>query len=110
MFSQSILSDLKANLGQSLVAFAPELLLCVGVVVLLLVRLLPRSRGHLGGVALVVTALGLAFALVPVLGVQKWLFGESSGSFFMASRDKPFGGMLALDHMTNYVRLILFGF
>src|SRR5260221_2172923 len=115
MFTKSALSSLESNLFRDLSAFAPELFLCVGIVVMLLHRLLPRSRAHLSGVALVVMGLGFLAAFLNAGASQGWFEGSLAGANSMGMhsltyRDAVFGRMIVLDHLTNFARLVLFGF
>lgn len=84
----------------SLTDFAPELVLCGGIVLSLLLRMFPRlDRLHLGYVALGVCLLGL------------WFTWTQWQPFLTAShppRDM-FSGMLVYDPLTVFVRLFVFG-
>src|SRR5262249_52614390 len=90
----AIQSALNADLG----GFVPELVLCVGIVVLLLLRLLPTlDRLHLGYVSLFFSLGALAYA------VLDWIPQASP------SRDL-FTGLLRLDSFTLFIRLFLLSF
>jgi NADH-quinone oxidoreductase subunit N len=97
--------------------FLPELLLCVGIVLLLVLRLLRVfDRTHLGGIALVFVLAALAVSVwqwfgevrVPGVGVfkaespdparAKFLFGDVGS------------GLLVFDYFTLFVRFFLYGF
>ena len=72
----AILQQLQASLALDFLAFLPEILLCIAIVLLLLLRLLPSfDRVHLGWVALVMTLLAL--------GVS-WAQWTGSAGFFRA--------------------------
>ncbi len=87
---------LQSSVGISLLMFLPELVLCVGIVVLLLARLVPLfDRVHLGG-----GALGTLIAALFAAGYQLYL-DDWGGSYF--------AGMLVSDPFAGLVRcLILF--
>jgi NADH-quinone oxidoreductase subunit N len=105
----AILQQLQASLALDFLAFLPEILLCIAIVLLLLLRLLPSfDRVHLGWVALVMTLLAL--------GVS-WAQWTGSAGFFRAedlnSRSRAldgFSGMLVYDNFTVFIRLFLFAF
>ncbi|MFL5341556.1 MAG: NADH-quinone oxidoreductase subunit N [Gemmataceae bacterium] len=114
MFNKNALESMETLLFRDLSAFLPELLLCAGIVSMLLLRLLPRSRGHMGSVALIVTALGFVAAFLTAGADDGWFSGvpmmKEFGMPLLQSRENVFGRMLVIDHLTNYVRLVLFGF
>lgn len=91
--------QLTQSLGQSLAAFAPEMVLAGGVVLLLLLRLFSAfNRVHLGYIGL-----GLA-------AVALWLSWTQWQSFMAAdntSQLSAFSGMLVWDGLTAFVRLFL---
>jgi len=95
---------LRHDLAKDCMAFLPEIILCVTIVGLLLVRLFRGvERWHLGYETLVLTL--VAFAI----SAQQWnKFGEA-GHHFQGPRD-AFGGMVAYDNFTIFLRLFLFGF
>jgi NADH-quinone oxidoreductase subunit N len=93
-----ILEDIQQDLASSIQGFAPELILCGGIVVLLLLRLLPSlDRWHLGWVSL-----GISF-LALVASLTDWL-GRSD------PREPLFTGLLALDRFTLFLRVFLAAF
>jgi hypothetical protein len=105
MFGQQVINQLQTNLKESLTAFVPELLLCLGIVVMLLLRLLPRLRLHMGTVALFFCG----FALL--LTVGQWLDSESINLLGkIDAKGKYFAGLVVLDHFTSFLRLLLLGF
>lgn len=90
------------TLWADLALFFPELLLCTGIVVLLLLRLLSSFDGvHLGWFALGVAsfAFGVSFAQWTGAGIA----GRGSGS-------GCFSGLLVYDSLTIFSRLLLLGF
>src|SRR5262245_14386233 len=111
------LDALQASLGQDLLAFLPEVVLCGTIVLLLLVRLFPRfDRRHLGGVALLLTLYALFVAWC------QWAQYEYAGDWWRFRYDPrldapgsptsltAFGGMLVYDNFLIFVRLFLLGF
>src|SRR5262249_45668144 len=98
MFLQpQILEDIQNALAADLGGFVPELVLCVGMVVLLLLRLLPSfDRLHLGWVSLGFTLGALAYA------VYDWTEPDQ--------RNDLFTGLLRFDGFTMFMRLFLLAF
>jgi len=99
MFLQpGIVDDIQKSLASDLRGFVPELILCAGIVVLLLLRLLPSfDRLHLGWVS-------LAFALGALIyaGADWMETGDFSGDLFT--------GLLRFDPFTLFMRLFLLSF
>ncbi len=95
MFPTAIKVDsLQWTVGNDLLMFLPEVVLCVGIVTLLLARLLPLlDRAHLGGLALATVAVALFTAGSQVYG------GDWSGPYF--------GGMLSSDAFAGLVRCFI---
>jgi NADH-quinone oxidoreductase subunit N len=97
------------NLILSLLNFAPEVVLCVGVVFLLLLRLFRTfDKTHMSGIALLFTLIALAVSII------QW-----NGEFGLEEPDKRFpswvfgdrgSGLLIYDHFTVYIRCFLYGF
>jgi NADH-quinone oxidoreductase subunit N len=115
MFTKSGLDKLSTQLFDDLPGLAPELLLCAGIVIMLLYRLLPRSRAHLSGIVFVVVALGFLAAFFNAGASQGWFDGSLSPANSLGIRNRSFneaifGRMIVLDHLTNFTRLVLFGF
>jgi NADH-quinone oxidoreductase subunit N len=100
MYLHEWLERLQTKLGLDLFHFAPEIVLCVAIVVMLLLRLFTRlNRLHMGAVALIFTVLALAV---------NWLMWTQPGS-----RDADllmFTGLLAFDNFTLFLRLFLLAF
>lgn len=87
----------------SLTHFLPELIVCAGIVLLLLVRLFPLvDRSHLSGLALLTAAAAL------VVSCYQWAGplapGQSATYVFGDSAQ----GMLVYDHFTLYLRVLLY--
>jgi NADH-quinone oxidoreductase subunit N len=111
MLTTNIIESLQKNLFNDLLAFTPELLVCVAIVVMLCLRLLPRFRAHLSGAALVFTLLALV-----ITALQWWAgtFSVTEKSWvkdyaipFLSAKEQPFTRLLALDHLTCFLRLLL---
>src|SRR5579864_3882462 len=102
MYLQTWLDSLQSNLNKDLIHFAPELVLCLGIVLMLLVRLFTRlSHAHMGTVALVFTviAIGLNWEMWDKPAEQ-----QERADLFM------FSGLLAFDNFTLFLRLFLLAF
>ncbi len=100
-----LLQQLQADLGRDLAAFAPELVLCGTIVVLLLLRLFSGlNRLHLGYLALVLTGVALVIA-----GLQ-WRHNPTFDPRGDAGALQLFSGLLAYDDFTIFLRLFLLGF
>jgi NADH-quinone oxidoreductase subunit N len=101
-----------AELALDMLKFLPETIICIGIVVLLLIRLFDK-RAHVGGFALLV-ALGALFVsiceLPQTLPLTRQWFGEAALQY-MPLRPRPiFQNLLMFDSLTVYLRCILFGF
>ena len=93
------LNALQSSLIDDLLAFAPELILCGGIVLLLILRMFRAlDRVHLGSIALILTLAALAFSF------QQWQSIPRGGA------GEIFSGLLAYDRFTVFLRLFLFGF
>lgn len=103
MLTTSFLDDLQGGMLHSLEVFLPELVLCGGIVVLLLLRLfLNGERLHLGFVALGFTLAALGFA---------WVQWQSHPSLQgIVQQQDVFGGMIVFDRLTAFMRLFLLAF
>src|SRR5205085_2657861 len=109
-FMLQSISVLPSDLTLDSLRFLPELVLCLGIVVMLFVRLFRGTeRSHLGWTA-------LAFTLVALgVSVLQWepdnYFGLESPSASAASRPQTmYAGLLVFDHFTLFLRCFLFGF
>jgi NADH-quinone oxidoreductase subunit N len=107
--TSNMLQRLQDALTRDIVAFLPELILCAGIVILLILRLLRTfDRTHMGWVALLITL--AAFAI-------SWCQWRGSYGFMrpdeMSSQTKAvnlFSGLLVYDNFAIFIRLFLFGF
>jgi NADH-quinone oxidoreductase subunit N len=109
MFMHEWIENLGVGLKADLLNFSPELALCSGIIVLLLLRLFKfLDRMHLSTVAMLFTLLGLALAFGQWRDLTqteiRWHVGEVSKSTDL------FAGMLAFDKFTVFLRLFLLGF
>jgi NADH-quinone oxidoreductase subunit N len=104
--SSDLVNNLTGQLGRDCLAFLPELLLCGGIVLLLLLRLFPLlDRVHLGWVALVVSAAPL------VVAWDQWQTGwYVTRPADFGPRPDLFTGLLVYDNFTVFLRLFLLGF
>lgn len=106
MFTLESLHSLQADLGRDSLAFLPELILCGGIVLLLLLRLFrPLTRVHLGWVALALSAAALVAACFQWRGV----FGLERPAHYGGSLS-IFSGLLIYDNFTIFLRLFLIFF
>src|SRR5262245_37544985 len=107
------IDKLQGDLLLDVLVFLPELLLCVGIVVLLLWRLVPMfDRTHLGGIALAFTLAALAVSICQWKGgFGEWLPNLLETPSLMAMKARPFfTGLLVYDHFTIFLRCFLFAF
>jgi NADH-quinone oxidoreductase subunit N len=108
MLSSKILDALQSELAQDCAAFLPELILCGGIVLLLLLRLFKLfDRWHLGWISLLVSlgALGVTYA--------QWSgCCMTSPHDFAQERHSAdlFSGMLIYDYFTVFLRFFLLAF
>lgn len=96
----SAVQELTQSYSQSLGLFAPELILCVGIILMLLIRLFNAfNRVNLGYVALVVTLVSL------------WVSWTAWQPFLSSTpinaRENLFAGMLVYDGLSAFLRLFL---
>ena len=99
-FSPVEFATLKSRLPYDLVSFAPELLLVITIVLVLLMRLFRAfDRVHLYPVAFVPVAFALAITIA---------HGATLAS--NAQRGEAFGGLLALDGFAAFLRSLLLVF
>jgi NADH-quinone oxidoreductase subunit N len=105
MFLSDALAELQKYLAADIAGFAPELVLCTGIVFLLLLRLFTAlDRWHLGSVALIVTLVALTISL------GQWTQGQVAGQAGGPNPGPLFTGLLVLDNFTVFLRLFLIGF
>src|SRR5262245_41951667 len=108
MLTTNIIDALQQNLYRDLLAFSPELLICLGIVIMLGLRILPRFRAHMSGVALFFTGTALLLTVLQWWDV-KFSMGASKGTFslnmltFLPARERPFSGLVSLDHLTGFL-------
>src|SRR5262249_12618886 len=102
-----------------LLDFIPELLLCVALVLLLVLRLLKLfDKVHLGGIALTFTFFALAFSVAQWLAGEPGQVGDYLRLYGVRAPDSAvrmlFGdaksGLLIYDHLTVFLRCFLYGF
>jgi NADH-quinone oxidoreductase subunit N len=106
MFTPETLQSLQADLGRDCLAFLPELILCGGIVLLLLLRLVRAfDRLHLGWVALVIGGASLLAACAQWRGA----FGLEPPGHYGGSLP-IFTGLLVYDNFTVFLRLFLIFF
>src|SRR5207237_53067 len=97
MYLHAWLDTLQSNLNKDLIHFAPELVLCFTIVLMLLLKLFSGLRRmHLGAVALGLTLIALG------LNWQLWDQQERA--------EPMFTGLLSYDNLTLFVRLFLLAF
>ena len=87
--------------------FLPELLVCGGIVVFLLLRLFDRS--HMGTIALLVTVLALGVSIAQWSSTGPFQ-AETSTVSTVPHPVRAFGGLLVYDHLTIFLRCFLYGF
>ena len=98
-FTSARIETLQTTVGNDLLLFAPELVVCCGIVVLLLARLLPQfDRSHLGTVSIVVIVASLAALIGQLITVERGL-GAYAGAYF--------DGMLVSDRFAAFVRCLV---
>jgi NADH-quinone oxidoreductase subunit N len=103
--TETLFQELQTNLGRDAQAFAPELLVCAGIVLLLFVRLFRFfDRNHLGWVALVLALGALAMSL------GQWQGWAYDPRVYNSEPLDIFTGMLVFDNFAIFVKLFLYGF
>src|SRR5436309_1993786 len=105
--TETVLQQLQASLNRDSLAFLPELFLCGGIVLMLLVRLFTFfDRNHLGWVALVLSlgAFGITWT--------QWTGGAeySPADYSPTTSLNLFSGLLVYDNFALFVKLFLYGF
>jgi NADH-quinone oxidoreductase subunit N len=113
--TEHLLEILRANLARDTTAFAPELVLCVGIVILLLARLVPFfDRNHLGWVALVIALGALATSWMQWAGYDAYDprvgINATLSEADQISSLELFTGMLVFDNFSIFIKLFLYGF
>ena len=95
-------ADTKLSLG----LFGPELILCVTIFLILVVRIWPRGEKANGFVFLIAIA-GSALALLTPCGGQPWNLLQGAESY---QRVELFTGMIVYDGLTVFIRGLLLVF
>jgi NADH-quinone oxidoreductase subunit N len=114
MFSN--LDQLTNKLLVDALAFMPELLLCVTIVLLLVLRLFKGFDGmHLGGLSLAVTLLALLYSWGQWQGSLFWgpfqvPLSRPEGLDHLTRAQDLFSGMVVYDNFTIFFRMFLLGF
>ncbi len=105
----SAISSLSSGLMNDLLAFLPELVLCMAIVLMLLVRLFRAfDHWHLGLYALGFTLLALGLSCAQWKGwVGIWTPEQIEKDLKL---QHMFSGLLVFDTFTVYVRIFLYGF
>jgi NADH-quinone oxidoreductase subunit N len=107
-FTATGIDTLYKNVLRDSLAFLPELILCVTVVLLLFLRLFrSTSRLHLGWLALASTVSCLVVSVMQWTGTglaSPTKFFEKAGGYDIYS------GLLVYDNLTLFLRMFLFGF
>src|SRR4051812_31224086 len=108
MLSSKLLDALQGEVARDCAAFLPELILCGGIVLLLLLRMFSAlDRLHMGWVAIAISGGALGAACVQWCGC-----GLTSPEQFLNGNGQSdiFGGMLIYDNFTVYLRVFLLAF
>ncbi len=98
---------------KSLLGFAPELLACLTIVLMLVLRLFPGSgKSHVGPLAIILTLLSLAWSVGQWAGVPDVMSGKGYllDPLRPGEKEALFGGLLVNDHLTVYLRMFLYSF
>ncbi|MBI2808224.1 MAG: NADH-quinone oxidoreductase subunit N [Planctomycetes bacterium] len=91
---------LQSRLPADAVAFLPELVLCGAIVVMLLIRLVPRyDRVHMGAIAILIAGFACGLAC------YQWTQMTN-----VARTEYLFGGMLVFDNFTIFLKIFLLAF
>src|SRR5262245_33496208 len=108
--TSNAIEKLETNLIVDVNAFLPEILLCGAIVLLLLLRLLTSfNRVHMSWVALLFTLLALAVSWFQWTG--DWRGIQTPADLNVRTRAHGiFGGLLAYDIFTIFVRMFLLSF
>jgi NADH-quinone oxidoreductase subunit N len=106
MFLNNWVAKLQGTLPADLQSFSPEVVICAGIVLLLLLRLFRSlDRVHLGSIAFVVAAAAVA------ISVEQWrAAGIVRNPVLHRTGAEMFGGMLAFDTLTIFLRMVLYSF
>jgi NADH-quinone oxidoreductase subunit N len=116
--------QLQSGLVTDCLMFLPELILCAGIVLLLVLRMIRSvGRAQLGAISLIVVLCALVFtvlqwnpewfnSLLPQALQSKGLldFVPTPADNLLDQSRPMFGGLLIFDRLTIFLRLFLFGF
>jgi NADH-quinone oxidoreductase subunit N len=101
------ITSLSGTVQADSVKFLPELLLCTGIVVMLLLRLFSVfDRSHMGLMSLVFTLAALGASVLQWLGD----YGLEAPTGLPGKVSTAFSGLLVYDNFTIYLRCFLYGF
>src|ERR1051325_5121551 len=119
LLAQQLTSDLSVDAR----AFLPELVLCASIVLLLLIRLIPRyDRLHMGWIALFLSGLALLVTCLQWPGFHWSNLEWTEAANYIKKLDprfdvavappaiSMFGGMLIFDNFTIFIKLFLLAF
>ena len=112
MFPNSALIDrLQSELGQDLLAFLPETILCGAIVLMLVLRLFQLfNHAHLGWLALAASVAAFAVAAAQWFGSPGLTPQLSRNPATELLERQLFTGLLVYDSFSLFVRVLLFGF
>jgi NADH-quinone oxidoreductase subunit N len=114
--------QLQGGILSDCLMFLPELILCAGIVLLLLLRMIrSRGRAQLGAISLIIVlcALGVTVlqwnpewfeGLLPKSAKGLLAFVPTPADSSVDQARPMFGGLLVFDRLTLFLRLFLFGF
>ena len=105
-----LFNSLQSGLSVDVRAFLPELISCFAIVLLLLIRLLPRyDREHLGWIALFWSIASCAASCM--LWIRSdWLDPRVDPGALSANVMDLFGGMLVYDNFGIFIKIFLYTF
>jgi len=110
---QKWITDLQNRLLlDDLLRFVPELALCTGIILMLLLRLFKKfDRLHLGWVAAVATGIGLAVSIGQFMSdAELTVWRDVRGGVSGRKVTEMFTGLLVYDGLTLYLRMFLLSF
>jgi NADH-quinone oxidoreductase subunit N len=108
MFFTNWVANIEADLFKDVLAFAPELILCFAIVLMLILRLFNAMKHlHMASIALPLTLVAL------VVSGEQWLYAFPIDEKSLApskTYELLFTGLLVYDNFTIFLRLFLLGF
>lgn len=111
MMTDAIYNDLQRRLTDDAVAFFPELILCGGIVLLLLLRMFPgREKRSSAVVALMFTLLALGAAVGQWHPISLWDPRAGGTPRNPSAGMDLFGGMLVFDNFAIFLKIFLLAF